>query len=503
MTLNLWVLKDWLSDLSPKICCKNPKNEISGLRLYRPGVQMDDCALYVASSDAFFQDGSDRIVCKYQSDHLTLDTDDLLAAVNRIQDAFRFYGRWFTKCNQAISNGCALSDLVRCAAEVFSTPIMVVNAAQILVAQSSDLTAVLAPEDRDNMAEHKSLPEEKLRRFNQIYKDSFFNPGIITIPAGFFPTKSYCKHLFADEERLGTVILKAPEGDMSPGTLYLLRLFASLIEKWIRSNAENASAFRLTANFTRVLDGRTGTLPTLHRQLLLFGWSADCKKQLFVICAPSGSAHLDMRLTRALSNEELGVYAVAYQEQVVVLCNLEMMEQKEFAANLVKIMRERGYCGASSFPFTSLDQLYGSYRQALTALDHSPHAPGALYRCQDIAMRMVTKVVDEYTASSLLHPALSAIREYDRRHKTEYCRTLFCFLRNERRQQQTAEELFIHRNTLTLRLEKIHELWPLDMEDGEERFYLLFSFYQEQYAGTSEEPESRRPVKQRRSHDGF
>lgn len=482
MTLNLWVLKDWLAEFSPTICCKSPKNEISGLRLYRPGVQMDDTALYVASSDDFFQDGSSRIVCRYQADHLTLETDDLLAAVNRIQDAFRFYGRWFTKCEQAISDGCALSDLVRFASDIFTTPLMVVNAVQMLVAQSSDLTAVLTPEDRDNMAEHKSLSEEKLRRFNQIYKNSFFNPGIITIPAGFFPTKSYCKHIFVEDERLGTVILKAPEGDMSPGTLYLLQLFTSLIEKWIRSNAENASAFRLTANFTRVLDGKAGTLPSLHRQLLLFGWNADCKKQLFVIRAPSGSARLDMRLTRALSNEELGVYAAPYQEQIVVLCNLEMTEQGEFAANLIKIMRERGYCAASSFPFTLLDQLYGSYRQALTALDHSPHAPGALYRCQDIAMRMVTKVVDEYTASSLLHPALSAIREYDRQHKTEYCRTLFCFLRNERRHQQTAEELFIHRNTLFLRMEKIQELWPLDLDDAEERFYLLFSFYQEQYA---------------------
>lgn len=79
-------------------------------------------------------------------------------------------------------------------------------------------------------------------------------------------------------------------------------------------------------------------------------------------------------------------------------------------------------------------------------------------------------------------PALTAIKEHDRQYKTEYYRTLFCFLRNERRHRPTAEELFIHRNTLFQRLERLQALWPLDLDDNEERFYLLFSFYQDQYA---------------------
>ena len=97
-------------------------------------------------------------------------------------------------------------------------------------------------------------------------------------------------------------------------------------------------------------------------------------------------------------------------------------------------------------------------------------------------MRMVSKIVDEYTSAALLHPALAAIKEHDRQYKTEYYRTLFCFLRNERRHRPAAEELFIHRNTLFQRLERIQALWPLDLDDTEERFDLRLSFYQDQYA---------------------
>ncbi len=483
MTLNLWVLKDWLEEFSPTISCKNPKNEITGIRLYQPGMQMEDYALYLGRSDAFFQDGDQSIVCKNQADFLRVQTDDFFAVVNRVQDAFSFYAKWYNQCTRGISSGCGLADLISLAAQVFPTPMIIVNAAQIIVAHSPDLTTVVAPEDQKNVAQHSSLPEEKLKRFNQIYKDTFFNSGIITIPAGFFPTKSYCKHIFVNEERLGTVILKAPEKDFTPGTLYLLKLFASLVQEWSQFNAENASSFRLASYFVRTLDGSPDTLPILLRQLSLFGWEADCRKQIFVVHAPSGRIRFDMPLNRKLTDESLGVYIIPYRGNLVILCNLDMVDQTSFAARLSEVMGEHGYCGASSFYFTDMEQFLKSYHQALTALEHSPQDAGRLYRCQDVTMRMITRIVDEYTSATLLHPALASIKAYDQQHKTEYYRTLLCFLKNERHHRLTAEELFIHRNTLFLRLEKIHELCPLDLDDAEERFYLLFSFYQDQYAG--------------------
>ena len=478
MTLNLWVLKDWLEEFSPSISCKTPKHEVTGVRLYRPGLQMDDHALYLAPSDFFFQDGGTNIICKNQADYLSLETDDLLAVLNRLQDAFSVYGKWHDQCILGIANGCGLSDLITYAADIFPATLMVVDAAQILVAHSPDLTGVVAPEDWESVTLHQSLPEEKLKRFNQIYKETFYITGIITIPAGFFPTKSYCKHLFVNEERLGTVILKTQKRDLTQGELYLLRLFTSYVEDWIRFSPDNAASLRLTSYFVRALDGSPDTLPVVLRQLSLYGWEDECRKQVFAVRSPSGQIRFDMPLNRKLTNENLGVYVIPYHEQLVILCNLDMVDQAVFSDRLCGIMQENGCCGASSFCFTDLNHFFLSYQQALTALEHSPQALGKLYHCQDVAMRMVAKIVDEYTSSSLLHPALAAIKEHDRQHKTDYYQTLFCYLRNERRHQQTAEELFIHRNTLFLRLEKIQELWPLDLDDTEERFYLLFSFYQ-------------------------
>ena len=484
--LSLWILKDWMKEYSPLIQCKNERAEIAGTRLYQPETTLKDDILYLAPSDTFFGDGDSRIVCRHRSDFLRLDTRDLLAVSNRIQDAFAFYGQWHDRCIQAISAGYSLPVLLKLAAEVFPAPIMIVNAAQILVAQSTDLSEVIAPEDWSSVVENYSLPEEKLKQFNQVYKDTFYTKGIMTIPAGFFPTKSYCIHILVNEERLGTVILKAPHGDHTKGTLHLLELFTSLVQTWIQSDEENALDFRLTSNFAYALEEKAGALSALRRQLSLFEWATDSKKQLFVVTTPKGRVPFDIRVSRKLARENLGIFALIYQGKLVFLCNLDMLNYEELIQNLCTIMKENNCFGAASIPFTQLDQLVTSYHQVLTTVEHSPQAPGSLYRCQDAAMRMIANIVDKSISTALIHPALTAIRAHDLAHHTDYCRTLHCFLKNERRHQQTADELFIHRNTLFLRLEKIQELWPIDLNDPEERFYLLFSFYQTQYSGKAD-----------------
>lgn len=480
--LSLWVLKDSFEDLSPTIQCKNKRAEISEIRLYQPGMPMRDYILYIGLSEDFFPDGNKQIVCRHRSDFLFLETTDLLTVLNRVQDVFSRYFRWYSECAQAITKGCPLSTLLDHTAEILPYPIIIVNAAQILVAHSKDLSAVIAPEDQNSIATDSSLPEEKLIQFNQVHNDTYYQAGLIVIPPGFFPTKSYCYHILANEDRLGTIILKAPDGDHTPGTLHLFELFSALVHQWVRNNEERADSFRITSNFAYTLDGKPGALSALFRQLSLFDWAVNCKKQVFVIASPGSQVNFDLQVRKKLAKENLGIFSMSYQNQLVILCNLDMLDYEDFTENLCAIMKENHCCGASSISFTKLDQLVNFYQQALTAVEHSPQTPGVLYRCQDAAMHMITNIVDKAISTALLHPALAAIKAHDLAHKTDYGRTLFCFLKNERRHQQTAEELFIHRNTLFLRLEKIQELWPLDLSDGEERFYLLFSFYQDHYS---------------------
>ncbi|MCC8120816.1 MAG: helix-turn-helix domain-containing protein [Oscillospiraceae bacterium] len=488
MKLNLWVLYDWLKEFHPQVRCTKPKHVITGIRLYQPDQPVLDYALYLGHSDDFAHDGQPDVMCWTQGDYLLLETQDVTAVLNRVQDAFSFYSRWYDACLDDIAQGCTLSALVARADEIFSMPLIIVNAAQIVIAHSSNLERGVDPEDLESVENRHSLPEDKLFEFNQRFKTSFYTTEIYQVPRGIFPTNSYCKHIFSrDGERLGTAILKVAPEDFSSSQQFLLSQFMNLVERWVDASHENVGSFHLTSYFVSALEGRPD-LPVLERQLALFSWETGCRKQVLIVSAPTGPVRLNMHLIRELTREDLSVCIVPYQGRIVILCNLDLAESSGFFQRLSALLSERGYCGASSFAFTDLEQFSKSYQQALTILEYSAKLPGVLCRCQDIAMSIAAKLLRDYTATSLVHPALAFFKEYDATHGTELYPTLFSYLRNERRSQQTAQELFIHRNTLSLRLEKLQALYPLDLDDADERFYLLFSFSLDQI-GDSQPPD--------------
>ncbi len=67
---------------------------------------------------------------------------------------------------------------------------------------------------------------------------------------------------------------------------------------------------------------------------------------------------------------------------------------------------------------------------------------------------------------------LSKLIGYDKEHEGELIKTLRAFFANHGNLSRTAEQLILHRNTVTYRLERIEELTGLDLENEDDRFRL-------------------------------
>ncbi len=74
-----------------------------------------------------------------------------------------------------------------------------------------------------------------------------------------------------------------------------------------------------------------------------------------------------------------------------------------------------------------------------------------------------------------LHSAVLRMIRYDEKNKTEYFKTLHAYLRNGRHLEDTAEALFIHKNTVSYRVNKIRELFGVDLDDADTELNLYFS----------------------------
>ena len=74
------------------------------------------------------------------------------------------------------------------------------------------------------------------------------------------------------------------------------------------------------------------------------------------------------------------------------------------------------------------------------------------------------------------HPALRVLETYDHDNDTEFYKTLYLYLKHNMNAIMTGKALYIHRNTVKYRIDKICELTSVDLESEEEVFNLRFSY---------------------------
>lgn len=117
----------------------------------------------------------------------------------------------------------------------------------------------------------------------------------------------------------------------------------------------------------------------------------------------------------------------------------------------------------------------GSYHDALACLEigRLTKGPGKITYLNDIASYQI--LASSGAAAILDHvcgAALTRLEDSDKSHGTELIKTLEKYLEHDKNLTATAKELFIHRNTLTNRLDKIADLTGISLDDRELAFNL-------------------------------
>ena len=81
----------------------------------------------------------------------------------------------------------------------------------------------------------------------------------------------------------------------------------------------------------------------------------------------------------------------------------------------------------------------------------------------------------------LCHQDLLSIARYDRKNNTDLLDVLYAYLANNCKVTQTARDLYMHRNTLISKIEKIQQITAKDLNNSFLRERLLFSYHVIEY----------------------
>lgn len=87
---------------------------------------------------------------------------------------------------------------------------------------------------------------------------------------------------------------------------------------------------------------------------------------------------------------------------------------------------------------------------------------------------IIMEISDRERLASLFRSKLESLLSYDNEHGTELLKTFFIYLEAGGSTQNTAERLYIHRNSVKYRLERIREIANIKFDSDKQRFEYLF-----------------------------
>ncbi|MNK99938.1 Purine catabolism regulatory protein [compost metagenome] len=98
--------------------------------------------------------------------------------------------------------------------------------------------------------------------------------------------------------------------------------------------------------------------------------------------------------------------------------------------------------------------------------------------------RMLLQFAESRNPNEFFCEALERLLEYDQQADKELVKTLRAFLECNGNLTETSDRLFIHRNTLKYRLERIRDITQIDLDDSENRLMLHLGLKMNQIVAT-------------------
>ena len=284
----------------------------------------------------------------------------------------------------------------------------------------------------------------------------------------------YCR-----DEMWGHLYIYYPTKVLDPAVLQLARYFADVYGELLdRIMGRTVSRYAAYTFLVDLIDGKPASEEALDTLRWKQGWEKDQKLCLCRI-RPTGSTDNSLFLDFTcglLSRKATNEIVFPYRQNIVVIAPWEEGDSEppllRFAASAISRVRFR--CGVS-FPFVGLDRVPVAYFQAEYADKRSKDEEGQVFRFDRYAFAgLIEYVRDHIDWRPFISPSLYKLYETDQTGGTEYYKTLFWLLANDMHAADAAGQLYIHRNTLKYRMNRIAELIPDDLTDPNTIQYLHF-----------------------------
>ena len=475
MELSMWIIADRLRRFEPEVEIVSGKMEIRGVRPLPGARQMRDDILYIAP-----QDEGKSVLCLHGSDRLRIRTVGSETVLNAVLDAFEHFQEWNDALSAAVDQGASIQellDLTRCA---LPFPVAIADPFGNIVGCSAGYEA-LAEEDpywacilREHRLSDRIFSEAARDESGTVIRDWDTCPRIYQTKLN----RIIGMNLSLSDEVVGTMVIVEVGGELTTGTCQLAEIFRDAIAGTLAAQGDSAELRTVMNMMESYLDGKPSNIDLLWTRICeRIGRREDEEMELMLLKNIYRSdtpfkSNLAYRIGSSLD----GCFGLVFHDYVAaIIC---CAREESLLIDLWQMLPQDEYLCGVSLPFSDVKGLQKAGNQAALALLCGNQAPPSVSHCVDHAfLYFLNKLAgDKSFGSELLHPGLARLKRYDERHGTDFYNTLYQYLLAERNVVATAKALFIHRNSMIYRLQRIQQLLDVDLDDPNVRLYLLLSY---------------------------
>ena len=228
-----------------------------------------------------------------------------------------------------------------------------------------------------------------------------------------------------------------------------------------------------------LLSGSLVSSTVLNDRMRTALWTPDSIFQCVLITPAHKSSGIDNSdyLSSVLLNQFPAANLVKVEEGLLLLLNYDDAAMQEQNIRLLEPpVRQFDLFLNISEPFRSLIYLKQYYESCLAIREvaRRQKRESRITEMSDVYFDVLSDYLKKEEKRVLCLPEYNMLAEYDALHQTEYCRTLMTYLETGCSVTESSKLLYVHRNTMTKRLDRICELCGLDYHDGQTliRFYL-------------------------------
>lgn len=406
---------------------------------------------------------------------LVQDGSPVPVVLNRVQRVFDRYDRIEREATETALEGAGVAEVLKAGVAALANPVALFDSTSILMVQAGLGAGGARDAIWDDVLELGCAPTRFVGKDDLARLQACREP-YVTRHEGIASLETSVRRDGRMVAYLASTELCAPFSDAQISDMYWLqRLLETLWPVLVgEQDASGSSDMLVQQVISRVsVNERLVTSYLEHR-----GWRADDPYLLLFFYRTDGAfaSQLVEPLRRAmLALFPLSTTVTVAEGMLVVLDDPARYEGKDLGS-IEELMAKHGLqCSVSSIVHRFTD-LWKAYEQCRAARSVATTADGRFVSFEHTCRRYVMHALDSSTQlDALCCPAVEELAA--RQHGEEFVRSLHAYLACGRNLSRTAESLYIHRNTLVYRIEKIEEVLGADLSeaDEDELFYLYLS----------------------------